>query len=212
MNKPLFICLEGLDGSGKTTQAKLLSESLQGVYTREPSDLPIGKLIRHYLQKLEIDIGHHSFQLMYAADRGEHVKKEILDNLKINKSVVTDRYFFSSIAFGVAMGLDFDWLNQINRYFPLPDFCFYLDTPIDLCLKRINIRIGNQTRELFEKKEILRKVADSYQKIIENYEKIASIHPNLSQGSKLYKINGNQTMEKINQDILEIININHVQF
>jgi dTMP kinase len=206
MNKPLFICIEGLDGSGKTTQAKLLATSLNGVYTREPSDLPIGKLIREYLKNEKINIDHHTFQLMYAADRGEHVIKEILTSLKNNQTVVTDRYFFSSIAFGTAMGLDFDWLNQVNRYFPVPDICIYLDTPIDICLNRINNRNSSQTQELFEKKDILLKVKNFYQKMIIQYDQIASIHPKLNQNSKLFTIDGKQTIDNINENILKIIN------
>ncbi|MFZ5391759.1 MAG: dTMP kinase [Patescibacteria group bacterium] len=210
MKKPHFICIEGLDGSGKTTQAKLLAESLNAIYTKEPSDLPIGRLIREYLKNEKLTIDHHTFQLMYAADRGEHVIKEILTSLKNNQTVITDRYFLSSIAFGAAMGLDFDWLNQINKYFPAPDLCFYLNTPIEICLERINFRDPGKNHEFFEKKDTLLRVEENYQKMIENYYDILSIHPKNNQSSTLYVINGEQSIERINQDISKILTKEYV--
>lgn len=205
MKKPLFICIEGLDGSGKTTQAKLLAESLNAIYTKEPSDLPIGRLIREYLKNEKLTIDHHTFQLMYAADRGEHVVKEIMKGINNNQSVITDRYFLSSIAFGAAMGLDFDWLNQINGYFPAPDLCFYLDTSVETCLERLKQKNKNNYHELFETEPILTKVKIGYEKILNGYDQLIQTHPALTGKSIIFTVNGEQPIDQINQDMISII-------
>src|SRR5690242_17353938 len=114
MKRNYFIALEGIDGSGKTTQAKLLVEKLQNqahkVYgTREPTDNPIGTLIRSVFKgKLEAD--HKTIAALYLADRLEHLlNKEdgVLKKMEEGYTVVTDRYYFSSYAYhGTHMSLD----------------------------------------------------------------------------------------------------------
>ncbi|MFA4930761.1 MAG: dTMP kinase [Patescibacteria group bacterium] len=203
--KALFICFEGLDGSGKTTQAKLLAASIDGFYTREPSDFPIGKLIRQRLQGQSMNITQTTFQIMYAADRGDHFAGEIIPNLENNKHVVIDRYFFSSLALGSSQGIDFDWLNEINKHYPIPDVHFYIDTPIDECLQRIKEKSPHYQVEFFEKKETLIKAAQAYQKMILEYTQICSIHPNYSPDKKLYVIDGTKSVDFINQQLLDII-------
>ena len=98
-----LIALEGIDGSGKTTQALELVESLKKegiktVYTKEPTDGEIGKMIRRILTG-EKNFEPVSFQYLFAADRVEH-QEEIIGFLKKGKIVVSDRYFWSSIPYG----------------------------------------------------------------------------------------------------------------
>lgn len=205
LDQSLFIIVEGLDGSGKTTQDELLAAKLGGHYTKEPTTGEIGNIIRHHLGQSHIDFSHETFQLMYAADRGDHVSREIIPALQAGKTVISDRYFFSSIAFGSSQGVDFDWLNQINQPFLAPDFLFYLDAPVDICLERLQKRSGGQT-ELFEKKETMEKVSVCYQKIFNNFEKIISIHPVHRQKCQLHIMDGTKTIEKINEEIINILN------
>lgn len=206
MHNPFFICFEGLDGSGKSTQAKLLAEKIGGFYTREPSDFPIGKLIRERLKNQQIDISHETFQIMYAADRGDHYVGEVLPNIQAGKDVIFDRYFFSSLALGSSQGVDFEWLNEINKYYPIPDITFYIDTPIDECIARFDNKSEGYAREFFEKKETMIKTKQAYQKIINDYSRLCAIHPNYRPDKKLFSIDGREPIDFINNQLLDIIN------
>lgn len=112
-----FIAFEGLDGAGSTTQAgKLtvyLKERLKKVHlTKEPTNNLIGGLIRGQLTK-EWRTGPECLQLLFTADRAHHLEKEVIPLLKQEITVITDRYFFSSVAFG-SLGIDDrDWLRKM---------------------------------------------------------------------------------------------------
>lgn len=201
-----FISIEGPDGSGKSTEAERLVKQIDGLYTKEPTSGEIGKIIRQHLAGNEISFSHETFQLMYAADRGDHISREITPTLKSGKSVISDRYFFSSIAFGASQGVDFNWLNNINQPFLTPDFLFYMDTPIDTCLDRLQKRSGGKT-ELFERKDTLEKVALCYKKIFDNFDEIIAIHPIHRQKCQLHILDGTQTVEEINKKILDILKV-----
>lgn len=172
----MFIAFEGLDGSGSSTQAKLLVERLGRVghpalLTKEPTGTnPVGKLIREALQH-RFEISPEGLQLLFCADRAEHLRTEILPALKEGKTVVTDRYLFSTIAFGSYGVSDMDWLKQLNRLFPLPDLIFLFKLDPATCIERIQGR-GNEF-ELFEKAEKLKV-------IWQNYEKLQSQYPNFN--------------------------------
>ncbi|MFW5768677.1 MAG: dTMP kinase, partial [Spirochaetota bacterium] len=122
---PRFIVLEGLDGSGTTTQAGLLKEKfdaagLTGWITCEPSDGFIGKSIRKVLKK-EVSLDPRSLALLFAADRNEHLygEKGIVDRLTRVDYVVSDRYVFSSLAYQSGYS-GFEYVARINAPFPLP--------------------------------------------------------------------------------------------
>jgi dTMP kinase len=100
-----FIVFEGLDGSGKTTQLKLLSKRLEersgegSVFvTREPSDNPVGSLIRSALRG-EISLEAGTIALLFAADRCEHLAGEIIPNLERGRAVLCDRFYLSNLAY-----------------------------------------------------------------------------------------------------------------
>ena len=99
-----FICIEGLDKSGKTTQSILLVEALvkngfDAIYTTEPSNGEIGKFIRRYLLQRKKRMSILVEALLFAADRAQHTEKEIIPMLKNKKVVVSDRYIYSSLAY-----------------------------------------------------------------------------------------------------------------
>ena len=158
MNKGKFIVLEGLDGSGKSTQLKLICKKLEAlgkkVYcTAEPTDSPTGKYLRNILsESLEKDMYLQS--ALFLADRLEHITdsdcgiKKYLDEDYI---VISDRYYFSSFAYqGTAT--DIDWVMDINlncERMLKPDLCIFFDVNPDTCKDRID-----KTRskpELYEK-------------------------------------------------------------
>jgi dTMP kinase len=167
----MFIVFEGLDGSGSTTQAKFLSEYFKKIkkevlLTKEPTnDLPIGKLIRKYLQK-EYQTTPYALQLLFAADRLDHLEQEITPALKDKKIVISDRYLYSSIAFGSSEKISFSYLEKLYQDFLKPDYVFLLKVPPEECIKRIEKRKGK--KEYFEKKEILEKVWKNYEKLAKN--------------------------------------------
>lgn len=184
-----FIALEGLDGSGQSTQISLLTDKLkkQGhkvLLTKEPTNNIIGGLIRGQLTK-DWQTGPECLQLLFAADRAHHLEREIIPALKEGYIVITDRYFFSTIAFG-GIEVNMEWLQKLNEKFPVPDLSIFLQVPPEVCLQRMQ-----QSRfqlELFEDKNKL-------QKVLENYGILAQQYPNI----KL--INGNREISEVAQDI-----------
>ncbi|MFH1012132.1 MAG: dTMP kinase [Candidatus Peregrinibacteria bacterium] len=170
----MFIAFEGLDGSGSSTHARALAEKLEHkghatLVTKEPTgDTPTGKLIRQVLQH-KWEVSPKGLQLLFYADRAEHLKNTIEPALKNGQIVITDRYFFSSIAYG-ALSVDMTWLKAISSQFPLPDLTFLLKLDPETCLKRILDR-GTEF-ELFEHHEKLTKIWANYEKIASEFQNI----------------------------------------
>lgn len=173
-----LIVFEGLDGSGQSTQAGLLRDFLvkngyQVVLTKEPTiDSEAGKKIRKILDK-KIKVSLKELQRLFAKDRKEHLKNKIIPALKEGKIVISDRYFFSSFAYGTAEGLDLDWLIKINDKFLLPDLTFILKVRPAVCLERIAKR--GDKRTLFEEKEKLAKVWQVYKLLPKKFENVRVI-------------------------------------
>ena len=167
-----FIVLEGLDGSGQTTQAGLLYEALigegyQAILTKEPTpDTEAGQRVRRILQKKESRIDALELQKLFAEDRKIHLEKCIIPALKEGKIVIIDRYYFSSLAFGAADGASMSTIGELNQEFLLPDIIFFLDVPAEECLRRIE---GRSQKELFEELENLKKVHGYLARLTENY-------------------------------------------
>ena len=166
MKKGRFIVFEGLDGSGQSTQAEILSRHLKGHLTKEPTNNLIGGLIRGQLQgdwKTEPEC----LQLLFTADRAHHLEKEILPLLNKGIDVVCDRYMFSTIAFG-SLGIDdWQWLKDLNKRFLLPDIVFYLKVSPKSCIKRI--KENRNSFELFEKEKKLEKIEKGYEALAKEY-------------------------------------------
>ena len=191
----MFIAFEGLDGSGSSTQSRLLAEKLEvnghAVFlTKEPtSDSPIGKLIREVLQH-KWECSPEGLQLLFSADRAEHLKNKIEPALKSGQIVITDRYFFSTIAYGALAILDMDWLKALSKHFRIPDITFLFKLDPKICIERIQGR--GSSFELFENHEKLKAIR-------ETYEKIAQEYPNF------YVIDADRSIEEISEEIWNII-------
>ena len=189
----MFIAFEGLDGSGSSTQSKLLSEKLENegfstFLTKEPTSHHfIGQLIREVLQHKR-NVDPKTLQLLFTADRSEHLKNDIEPALAEGKIVISDRYLLSTIAFG-ALDCDMNWLMDLNKPFLMPDITFLSKLEADICIQRIQAR-GTQF-ELFEKKEKL-------EKIWKHYEILAQKFPNVQ------IIDTSDTIEAVAEKIWEI--------
>ena len=190
-----FIIFEGLDGSGQSTQAGLLRDFLikkgyQVVLTKEPTlDSQVGRKIRKILDK-KIVVAPARLQRLFIQDRKEHSKGLIEPALKEGRIVISDRYFFSTLAFGVSEGLDLEWLIKINNDFLLPDISFILKVPPEICIRRIEKR-GNNIK-LFEKKEKLEKVWQTYEILPNKFKNV-------------YIVNGEESIQNVFTEINRII-------
>lgn len=164
----MFIAVEGIDGSGKGTQSKLLNKWVKEkghdtFLTREPTGGVIGQLLREVLKKGGLD--PRAEALLFAADRTEHVK-EISLKLAEGRAIISERYFYSSIAYQGASGVSMKWLMELNRFAPIPDLVLYLDVSPEVGLERISsgnsLRSSMREKEYFEKQDFLSKVREIY--------------------------------------------------
>ena len=193
-----FIVLEGLDGSGTTTQLHLLGEALEktgiSVFkTCEPSPMPSGQLIRRVLEK-EISVEPETLAMLFSADRHEHLyNKEdgIIKHLKAGELVISDRYLFSSLAYQ-SLDCGFDFVRSLNSY-PLPEYLVYIDTTPETCRQRMSNR---ELKELFDGEDI-------QMGIVENYERGLAAYP--ESGMKLLRMDGHNSPPEICTEILKNI-------
>ncbi len=159
----LFIAVEGLDGSGTTTQVERLAAALPGAHrTAEPSDGPVGRLIRAALGG-ELPLGDGVLPYLFAADRRDHLEREIEPALAAGRPVITDRYYASSLAYQ-SLSAPLDFVLSLNARFRAPDLTIFVDLPPEQCLERIErrSRISGQPIERFETLEQLSQIAAAY--------------------------------------------------
>jgi len=191
-----FVVFEGPDGSGQTTQVKLLADYLRKkgfevFETKEPTnETAVGKLIRDVLQH-RYRIGDDTLQLLFTADRAEHLQ-EIEKALKAKKWVVCDRYILSTLAYGSASGLDLKWLESLNEKFRWPDYTFLLDVPAEICMERLSKSRSNL--EYFEKREKLERILQQYKEIVRKRENV-------------FVLDGTKPKEMVHKEVLKVMRI-----
>jgi dTMP kinase len=163
--KGAFICIEGLDGCGKTTQAKLLVKRLRkshtAIYTAEPSRGKIGVFIRKRCLYGEERLSSVAEALLFAADRVEHVENEILPAVGKGKLVVSDRYVYSSLAYQGAGGLSLEWIEKINEHALRPDLAVFIDVDPKVVMQRLKPK-----KSVMENLETQQKVREIYLKFV----------------------------------------------
>lgn len=196
-----FIVFEGLDGAGTTTQAKLLLETLQNsgknvYFDAEPTPSPIGHLIREtYLKKIETTTPL-ALAMLYSADRENHLNNQgngVKKRLSEGAVVISDRYFYSSIAYQ-GVNLNHETVEGLND-FESPEYLIYIDTPVDECLKRIDKR--GCEKELFEHKSFLEKTKEGFDRTFSK----------LPKDVKFLHINGLEDINKISKTIRDFIKV-----
>lgn len=164
-----FLALEGIDGSGKSTQIRRLMERLSSrripcFSTKEPTDAPVGALI-HQIMTGRMTADNRVLAGLFAADRLDHLLNEtdgILQKVQSGVTVVTDRYYFSSYAYH-SVDVDMDWViggNRLSAELLRPDVTIFLDVPVQKALERIDR--GRSHTELFEKEDRLTAVREKY--------------------------------------------------
>ena len=171
----LFVVLEGIDGAGTTTQAARLVERLRrdGVNaraTREPSDGPVGMMVRQVLTGRIVVPGGRApgwatMALLFAADRLDHVESEIEPQIAAGGVIVSDRYDASSLAYqSVTSGTEgaqaLEWIRHINRHARRPDLTIVLDVIAGVGASRRESR--GEAAQLYEQNEVQRALADFY--------------------------------------------------
>jgi dTMP kinase len=192
-----LIVVEGIDGAGSTTQSTMLIEwlvavGIPAVATSEPSKGPIGATIRdHLARRIELG-GPEAEALAFAADRMGHVVSEIVPELERGTTVVTDRYYLSSLAYQ-ALGCDLAWLRGINRFALRPDLTVFLTVPADVGMDRLS---GRETRERFEEdRRELGRIAEMYD---------AAIELLAGDGEVVHIVDGTRSPAQIHAEILAL--------
>ena len=166
-----FIVFEGLDGAGTTTQARLLAEWLLSdgqtvLETAEPSDGPIGRMIRRVLREdclgaNDARMNPSSIAALFAADRADHLWSEIEPALRRGEVVICDRYVHSSLAYQ-GSEVDFDWVTALNAPMRRPDLIIHLEVSVNVAGARRAARADEA--EIYEADGFQARVSDGYRR------------------------------------------------
>lgn len=196
----MFIVLEGLDGAGTTTQTARLADALRAagrevVTTREPSDGPVGTLIRHMLSRRVVLPGGEraapeTIAALFAGDRIDHLRATVEPALARGAVVISDRYVHSSLAYQ-GQECDRDWVLEANRNARDADLTIFVDLPVETCLERIGTR--NAARDIYETRAVLERVRAGYEAAID-------LRPN-----GVVRVDGTGTIDEVHAAIMRAV-------
>jgi dTMP kinase len=192
----LLIALEGVDGCGKSTQAELLAAALEKaghrvVLTREPTQGPAGQELHRYLLGPSRHLTPAEELALFMEDRREHVAQVIRPSLARSRIVITDRYYYSSVAYQGALGINPQDIQAANEAFaPAPDLVFILELPVQKALARL-ARQRRGTRQVSESLSYLRRVAAIYAGL---------------QGPRFRRVEASRPPLEVHRDILNEVN------
>jgi dTMP kinase len=190
-----LIVLEGLDGAGTTTQVERLAVALRAeghsvLTTREPSDGPVGVLIRQALTGRLVlpggagPLAPETLALLYAADRTDHLRARVLPALEAGQVVLSDRSVLSSLAYQGA-SLPMEWVESINAHAVPADLTLFVTVSIEVAARRRAARGGPE--ELFDAEEKQRRISRQYEAAIRLRGKREHV----------VRIDGDQTVEAV---------------
>ena len=190
--RPLFLVLEGIDGSGGTTQARRLTQHLvlrgHDVHlTAEPSTGPVGRFLRQVLNPADpaSRLGDAVLPYLFAADRQDHLDREVIPALQRGAIVISDRYYHSSLAYqSLAIGLSA--VAELNAPFLRPDLTLFLELETEVCLQRVTARGGAPER--FEALDRLRAITDAYAAVVVTCR---------AQGERIARIDASGSMDEV---------------
>lgn len=199
-----LIVIEGLDGAGTTTQVKRLVEHVRAKggkahATREPSDGPVGRLIREMLTGGHAIPGQalsqSTFGLLFAADRLDHLQREVEPKLAAGELVVSDRWYHSSLAYQ-GTGAERDWIAMLNGRARRPDLTIFLEVRPEVAAHRR--AAAGRVQELFEDLRMQEEVAAGYK---------ATIAELSSQGERIETIDGEASPDAVFAAILALVGV-----
>jgi len=199
-----LIVIEGLDGAGTTTQVKRLVEHVRAKggkahATREPSDGPVGRLIREMLTGSHViagqKIAQSTFGLLFAADRLDHLQREVEPKLAAGELVVSDRWYHSSLAYQ-GTGADRDWIAMLNARARKPDLTIFLEVRPEVAAHRR--AAAGRVQELFEDVRMQEEVAAGYK---------ATIAELTAQGEKIEVIDGEASPDHVFAAICQLVGV-----
>ncbi len=176
MKRGKFIVFEGTDGSGKSTQMRLLAEHLKergiAVYTtHEPTDSPFGELLHACMCK-RVETDEHAIAALFAADRLDHIKNPsygMLAKLNEGHTVLCDRYYFSSFAYNGGF-VPLEWVEELNRpamELLRPDLVLFLDITPEESMRRVARRGATERYETLERQM---KIREKFFEVFEKYK------------------------------------------
>jgi dTMP kinase len=161
LKKGLFIVIDGIDGSGKSTQAKLLAEYLEdngrsALLTHEPSESRYGKIIDKILHDKSKHLSHKEWVNLFSADRKVNLKREVIPALKKGKIVISDRYYYSTLAYQLSPK---QWQAHVSKFLK-PNLTFIFDVPLNIAFERLKKKYAERIDKptSFEKKKLLQEV------------------------------------------------------
>ena len=159
----MLINLEGIDGCGKSTQTILLQKKLEElgektVVLKEPTNGPHGQKLWDVLHGKRKATNEEILEF-FILDRKQHVNEKIQPALDDGTIVLMDRYYYSSMAYQVAGGLDVEYIRNKHDFAPNPDIVLIFDLPVSTALERVR---GHSEADEFEKEEHLEKVREAY--------------------------------------------------
>jgi len=192
-----LVVLEGIDGAGTTTQTARLAQTLRkrgrDVHTtREPSDGPIGKLIREILGGRHQPVDATTMALLFAADRADHVQREVEPALARGAVVVSDRWYHSSLAYQGA-GEARDWIRTLNARARRPDLTILLEVPAEVGAERR--AAASRPDELYDELELQRRIAAGYREIVAE----------LGATEKIVVLDGTREPAAVAEEVLRVV-------
>lgn len=192
-----FVVIEGIDGAGTTTQAARLVDRLQADcvdahLTREPSTGPVGVLLREMLTGRHAPVDSTTLGLLFAADRADHLQREIEPALARGAVVVSDRYYHSSLAY---QGDDStrDWVRVLNERARRPDLTVLLRVDPDEAARRR--AADGRAEELFDAAETQRRIARNYERVVEE----------LGATERVVAVDGHQSVDAVADEIADLV-------
>ncbi len=200
---PNFVVFEGIDGTGTTSQLRLLKEHFTSegksgscIFTQEPTAGEIGLLIRSALQG-RFKLAPETMTRLFAADRCEHIYGAggIVEAINDGKAVFSDRYLFSSLAYQAAAGTK-ELAETQNSGFPLPEYLFFFDLPVAVSMSRVTGR--SNLLEIYEEESFQYKVRNEYLQLLESLKKeVPAMH--------VIEINASKSIEEIHLNLWSIL-------
>ncbi len=200
-----FITFEGIDGSGKSTQLRLLAENLRAsglkvITTREPGGTELGRQLREAFLETHEKVAPMAELLAFAADRAQHVEFLIKPALLENKIVISDRYADATFAYqGAGRGFPADKVNQVIALATgglRPDLTLFFDIPVEIAIERMSVRDESEAKA----NRMDAETAEFYTRVREAYLTIADAEPD-----RFIIVEASGSIEEIRVNVASIV-------